>query len=109
MSQKDNFGAGFVLGSIVGGIVGGIVGVAVTRQNRDRTIDESRGDRLRRRSRSLDAASHTPDEIERTRRNLEDKIADLHGAIDDVRRSAFAQQPIEEDAESFPSIDLPRE
>jgi hypothetical protein len=106
MSQKDNFGAGFVLGSIVGAVVGAVVGVAVTRQNRDRTIDDRRSAR---RSRSLDAASHNPDEIDRTRRNLEDKIADLHGAIDDVRRSAFAQQPVEEDAESFPSIDLPRE
>lgn len=86
MSQQDNFVGGFLLGTIVGGVVGGIAGVLVSSRlpSDADTDDESREDgegTPARRSFQLP----TERSIEVARRSLEDKIAQLNDAIDDVR------------------------
>jgi predicted nucleic acid-binding Zn-ribbon protein len=83
MSQKDGFSTGFLLGSIVGGLVGGTIGVLLA--NRQQEGDEP--EVLRRvKARSQDKNSDAQS-IKSARQSLEDKIADLNGAIDEVRSS----------------------
>ena len=92
MSQQDNFSGGFVLGAIVGGIVGGVLGSLLTSQRLENASEEpllkkadapetkvSKG-----KKRSLRGS--TEQNIELARRSLEDKIAQLNDAIDDVRQ-----------------------
>lgn len=89
MSQQDNFSGGFVLGAIVGGIVGGIIGAAVTSQRLTEEIEEvgakpelpNARAKAKRRMRASEEQN-----IELARRGLEDKIAQLNDAIDDVRQ-----------------------
>ena len=87
MSQPDNFASGFLTGALLGGVIGGMVGVLVTsRLNRDSkesesfklTHDEENPER------SLQGMSE--ERMEVARRGLEDKIAQLNEAIDDVRQ-----------------------
>lgn len=82
MSQKDNFGGGFLLGAIVGGALGGVLG----------TLLASRSENFQPSSKEKDVLEGgkqprftTEDSIEQSRRSLEDKIAQLNLAIDDVR------------------------
>ncbi|MBE7379894.1 MAG: hypothetical protein F6J95_000605 [Leptolyngbya sp. SIO1E4] len=86
MSQQDNFGSGFVLGTLFGGVLGGIVGAVVT----SRVIqDRSKPDTFRlddSGENSPDQPSLSEEEMEIARRGLEDKIAQLNVAIDDVRQ-----------------------
>ena len=86
MSQQDNFVGGFLLGTIIGGVVGGIAGVLVSSRlpNESTEIDDEDGtenESSRRRTFQLP----TERSIEVARRSLEDKIAQLNDAIDDVR------------------------
>ncbi|NDJ16248.1 hypothetical protein [Myxacorys almedinensis] len=90
MSQQDNFSSGFFLGAIAGGIVGGVLGALLTRAA-DETTEEplltsesSSGKTLKARKRTLRASSEQ--NIELARQSLEDKIAQLNTAIDDVRQ-----------------------
>jgi hypothetical protein len=89
MSQQDNFSGGFVLGAIVGGIVGGVVGAVVTSQRLAEELEElpPKPDlpdaRAKSKRRMRGAAEQN---IELARRGLEDKIAQLNDAIDDVRQ-----------------------
>ncbi len=80
MSQRDNFAGGFILGSIVGGLVGGVLGVVLT--NRARSAPALEADELEGEGTNL---LDTEANIELARRRLEDKIAQLNGAIDEVR------------------------
>ncbi|MFM7438973.1 MAG: hypothetical protein ACKO2V_10280 [Snowella sp.] len=82
MSQRDNFLGGFLLGTLVGGTVGGVLGVVLaTRRSKaiedktDSFLDNGKPKNI------LDTETN----IELARRRLEDKIAQLNGAIDDVR------------------------
>ena len=82
MSQRDNFLGGFLLGTLVGGTVGGVLGVVLsTRRSKeiedktDSFLDNGKPENI------LDTETN----IELARRRLEDKIAQLNGAIDDVR------------------------
>lgn len=92
MSQQDNFSSGFFLGAIVGGVVGGVIGALVTSQR----LEEGSEEPLLRKA---DAPEIKPNRgkkqplrgsaeqnIELARRSLEDKIAQLNDAIDDVRQ-----------------------
>lgn len=85
MSQQDNFGSGFLLGTLFGGVVGGIVGAVVASRVRG-GASESDSFRL---TDARDDVGGTLDpseeEMELARRGLEDKIAQLNTAIDDVR------------------------
>ena len=82
MSQKDNFGNGFVLGSIVGGLVGGLLGTLLATKNetatKKKTVAINEGEP------PLDFTSE--ESIENARHSLEDKIAQLNSAIDEVRQ-----------------------
>jgi hypothetical protein len=91
MSQRDGFTSGFLAGAILGGLVGGVIGALVTAQ-RDNDKDDPEkpllnsslpeAKALKRRKRQLKAE----ESIEVARRSLEDKIAQLNTAIDDVRQ-----------------------
>lgn len=86
MSQEDNFGGGFLLGTLFGGIVGGVVGAVVASrvvQGRPESTGLPLDD-----SEEGQAGYLRPndEEMEIARRGLEDKIAQLNMAIDDVRQ-----------------------
>lgn len=82
MSQQNGFGSGFIFGSIVGGVVGGLLGNALAnRQERQITAaqnDPTKSDR--------ELSFSSEESIELARHGLEDKIAQLNLAIDDVRQ-----------------------
>ncbi len=92
MSQRDGFSSGFFLGTILGGVVGGVVGALLAA----RQLGEAEPQDAPLKSGSLEAkpdkrkrllkapGNHT--DMEAARRSLEDKIAQLNEAIDDVRQ-----------------------
>ncbi|MDJ0527311.1 MAG: hypothetical protein PX634_18730 [Microcystis sp. M53600_WE12] len=89
MSQRDGFAGGFLAGAIVGGLVGGVLGTVLANRSRrglgdgdnQAFLEEIRNGRL------------TPEEgMEVARRSLEDKIAQLNLAIDDVRQQLGSVQ-----------------
>ncbi|MGB3138216.1 MAG: hypothetical protein WBG38_15150 [Nodosilinea sp.] len=87
MSQQDNFVGGFLLGTVVGGALGGIVGALAASRMQP-------GGRKTKPSLSRDKGGTAFGEfdetdeatIEAARLGLEDKIAQLNEAIDDVRQ-----------------------
>jgi hypothetical protein len=88
MSQQDHFAGGFFLGAVVGGVLGGILGALAAnrihnRQTEDEDTDFSKlSDDIKR-----NLAEATPEErMELARQGLEDKIAQLNAAIEDVRQ-----------------------
>ncbi|MGB3491830.1 MAG: hypothetical protein WBA57_03815 [Elainellaceae cyanobacterium] len=82
MSQQDNFFGGFVVGTLFGGIVGGVAGAFVmSRINSGETREGAEGEAEKKKSPDLMNDS----DIELARRSLEDKIALLNEAIDDVQ------------------------
>lgn len=91
MSQQGgNFLGGFLLGSLVGGVVGGVVGalaasrLSPTETSKSASKAEGGKEVKSVKKRPLKAA---PDpSMEGARRGLEDKIAQLNEAIDDVRQ-----------------------
>ena len=83
MSQKDGFGSGFVLGSIIGGVFGGLLGASLF-SYRDKQNSKEPNKPL---AEGEQAVKFTTEEsIEVARHSLEDKIAQLNLAIDDVRQ-----------------------
>lgn len=95
MSQRDNFAGGFLLGAILGGVVGGALGAlaASGRLNELLTSDEEpllppnqpEAKPGKAPKRSL-KPTNGQGNMEVARRSLEDKIAQLNEAIDDVRQ-----------------------
>jgi hypothetical protein len=91
MSQQDNFSGGFILGAIVGGVVGGIFGVALATAKTAGPIANEADPKVprparRRPLRVPSEASVTEQSMEVARQGLEDRIAQLNDAIDDVRQ-----------------------
>ncbi|HBB34574.1 MAG TPA: hypothetical protein DDZ80_10750 [Cyanobacteria bacterium UBA8803] len=92
MSQRDGFGSGFLAGVLVGGLIGGVIGTLVA-AGRNKDSDEtqqpllnssrSEAKALKKKKSQLQANEES---IELARRSLEDKIAQLNTAIDDVRQ-----------------------
>jgi hypothetical protein len=82
MSQRDGFAGGFFLGALVGGAVGGVLGAVVATRSRQIEGDEERSLLSSGRGAKID----TEEGMEKARRRLEDKIAQLNNAIDDVRQ-----------------------
>lgn len=91
MSQNDGFASGFLTGAVVGGLIGGLIGALVTagknnqNDHEDQSLlksEESDPKAIRARKRELKAEAS----IEAARQSLEDKIAQLNSAIDDVRQ-----------------------
>ncbi|MBE9076925.1 hypothetical protein IQ241_06385 [Romeria aff. gracilis LEGE 07310] len=81
---QDNFASGFMAGAFLGGIIGGIVGVlATSKLNRRAAASSSFGTFPE----GTSPADMTAEErMETARRGLEDKIAQLNLAIEDVRQ-----------------------
>ena len=80
MSQRDGFGSGFVIGSIVGGVIGGVLGTLLTSRSSQESVEEKfiePGKQMK---------FTTEEGMEMARHNLEDKIAQLNSAIDEVRQ-----------------------
>jgi gas vesicle protein len=82
MSDKDNFGTGFILGTVIGGVVGGVIGTIIANQTKDKTNKIERESNFKINGHS---SFDNKDEIENARLSLEDKINQLNHAIDDVR------------------------
>lgn len=88
MSNQDHFFGGFILGTVVGGVVGGVVGVLAASRIPKKAL-QAKANALAQRSNkrsSIKEEMPTPQNIEAARRGLEDKIAQLNDAIDDVRQ-----------------------
>lgn len=83
MSQH-NFAGGFVAGAFVGGIIGGVVGVLASNRLRHRTAPDDFSQLSEEERHRLENAT-TEERMEIARRGLEDKIAQLNLAIEDVR------------------------
>ena len=83
MSNRDGFASGFVLGATLGSFVGGVLGVVLasrlTNEENSEALPEVRVKRSK-------PAKLTGDNMETARLSLEDKIAQLNQAIDDVRQ-----------------------
>jgi gas vesicle protein len=86
MSQQGSFLGGFLLGTVVGGVVGGVVGtLAASRLSQSAAkLESSKPEAKTAKKRQLKAVPEQ--NIEVARRGLEDKIAQLNEAIDDVRQ-----------------------
>jgi hypothetical protein len=87
MSQRDGFAGGFFLGAIVGGVVGGVLGAVVATRRLSQESGEENPTLL---SPGKGAKFEPEERMERARRSLEDKIAQLNLAIDDVRQQLSA-------------------
>ncbi|NJN21292.1 MAG: hypothetical protein HC812_08990 [Leptolyngbya sp. RL_3_1] len=102
MGQQDNFGSGFLLGTLFGGLMGGVVG-AVVAARVSRPAAGIADERLPAEEQTHAPRFSTTDaDIELARRGLEDKIAQLNTAIDDVRQRLSSgdnghRQPIPEE------------
>lgn len=84
MSEKDNFGGGFILGTIIGGVVGGIIGTVIANKNNENKSNSENNSPIKSRRYSM---IDDEEEIENERLSLEEKINQLNNAIDDVRVS----------------------
>lgn len=80
MSNRDGFTSGLVVGSLLGGLVGGVLGVVLSSRLSKETSTPQRSELNRQPSNSFESEN-----IETARLSLEDKIAQLNQAIDDVR------------------------
>ncbi len=112
MSQQNNFSTGFFLGAIVGGVVGGILGAIVVKRLPDDELIVEKSDRLPEvktpakrplRSVPLNQQEQELANSETARRSLEDKIAQLNDAIDDVRDQLKRVAGSGSSKEGFPS------
>lgn len=82
MSQQDNFFGGFVVGTLFGSIVGGVTGAFIASRINAGDRRESRDGEIEKKASSEPMNDR---DIESARRSLEDKIARLNEAIDDVQ------------------------
>lgn len=89
MSQRDGFGTGFLLGALFGGVVGGIAG-AIAASKIKETADPRKQEWL---EEEEPLSFDTEEGMEMARRSLENKIAQLNGAIDDVRQQMSVMHP----------------
>ena len=81
--SENKFGSGFLIGSILGGVVGGVLGTLLATRDTDTNNKVSSDRSLAEGTPPLEFASEA--EMEIARHNLEDKIAQLNSAIDEVR------------------------
>lgn len=98
MSQQDNFGSGFLLGTLFGGVLGGVVGAVVASRASRAPAPSERYSFDEGTDADGNPIAPSDEEMEIARRGLEDKIAQLNSAIDDVRQrlggtNGYAQTP----------------
>lgn len=94
MGQQNGFGSGFILGSIIGGVVGGLLGTALVNRNEKNVIDQQSPTSARYPDLpdSPEMSLSSEEDIELARHSLEDKIAQLNLAIDDVKQQLSSVQ-----------------
>lgn len=81
MSNREGFTGGFLAGAAVGGLVGAVLGVVLSRRAAEAFLaDSSETKPIKPKGSQLE-----DERIEVARLSLEDKIAQLNQAIDDVR------------------------
>ncbi|MEM6612517.1 MAG: hypothetical protein AAF652_09725 [Cyanobacteria bacterium P01_C01_bin.72] len=90
MGQQNGFGTGFVLGSIIGGVVGGVLGTVLA-TGKEKQVSGANPSKLEKGS---ETSFDTEESIELARHGLEDKIAQLNLAIDDVRQQLGTVQAL---------------
>lgn len=83
MSEKDNFGGGFLLGAIIGGVVGGVIGTVIANKNNKKS--DNWEDELN--VKNSEYSNFDSEKIEHSRMSLEEKINQLNNAIDEVKIS----------------------
>jgi hypothetical protein len=83
MSNRDGFAGGFIAGAAVGGLAGAVLGVVLSKRAAEASLDPSEA-KARKRSNGK-GGQLEGERIEVARLSLEDKIAQLNQAIDDVR------------------------
>lgn len=83
MSNRDGFTSGFIAGALFGGVVGGILGTLLASNRGQEALPSDENLSGKNKKRALNPP--TEQSIEAARRGLEDKIAQLNDAIDDVR------------------------
>ncbi len=88
MSQQNGFGSGFIFGSIIGGVVGGLLGTALANRSEKQIVEQDKTILRSGKATSFDSE----ESIEQARHGLEDKIAQLNLAIDDVRQQLGSVQ-----------------
>lgn len=88
MSQRDNFFGGFIAGTVVGGVVGGMLGVLLSSKlsTQEAATEEPFSKLENKANKKRQLKAPTEQSMEVARRGLEDKIAQLNDAIDDVRQ-----------------------
>lgn len=97
MSQQNGFGSGFILGSVVGGIVGGVLGTILTTRNERQVISQDNS-RLKNNNK---ISLNNDESMELARHGLEDKIAQLNLAIDEVRQQLGSVEANTSETEEF--------
>ena len=81
---QNNFGSGFIVGSVFGGVVGGVLGALLVTKDNSHAAEKTQSNPIEAGSPPLDLSSE--EGIEMARHSLEDKIAQLNYAIDEVRQ-----------------------
>ena len=84
MSNREGFTGGFIAGAAVGGLVGAVLGAVLSRRASEALLSEP-SDAKARKIRQTKASRLEDEGMEVARLSLEDKIAQLNQAIDDVR------------------------
>ncbi|MCU0540990.1 MAG: hypothetical protein MUE44_02225 [Oscillatoriaceae cyanobacterium Prado104] len=84
MSNRDGFAGGFIAGAAVGGLVGAVLGAVLSRRAAEIALPESPEAKAKKRN-NRKGGQLEAERIEVARLSLEDKIAQLNQAIDDVR------------------------
>ena len=92
MGQQKGFGSGFLLGSIVGGVVGGLLGTVLANRN-EKQVSERASEALQS---GREIPFNSEESMELARHGLEDKIAQLNLAIDDVTQQLGSVKAKEE-------------
>ncbi|HIK09236.1 MAG TPA: hypothetical protein IGS52_03040 [Oscillatoriaceae cyanobacterium M33_DOE_052] len=84
MSNKDNFAPGFLAGAIVGGLLGGALGVFLSSRLAPETeeTDSDSPPEIKAAKKKKRLGKETG---EMARRSLEDKIAQMNEALDELR------------------------
>ncbi|MDY7020713.1 MAG: hypothetical protein SWJ54_05020 [Cyanobacteriota bacterium] len=83
MSNREGFTSGLIIGATLGSVVGGVLGVVLSSRLSN---ENSVGQQLEGKIRNKKLTQPDAENMEVARLSLEDKIAQLNQAIDDVRQ-----------------------
>lgn len=100
MGQQNGFGSGLIIGSVIGAVVGGVLGtvLATEREKQGAIANSNNSYKLKKATQDAEISFGSEESIELARHGLEDKIAQLNSAIDDVRQQlGTVKTPSEQD------------